>query len=635
MIPPTMPGQPQPPQPLTISNEEVAYWLKEIQASIRRKKDEFDDIIEYDTLVRYFEGFQVKIGTKLDTVAILDEFATAIVAVIAGTYYQNPDITVKAAHPDADKPIQVSMMYLLQHPEFQPFSQAELLTGAMHYAAKKYGLKLEAQMGLFDLLVAGFCAIECNHRSVAPDQARTDLVDQTPLEAVTSGIGTVINKAMEMFGGKDGAMSTDEVEAKVAGETSDHTDMFQDQTYFKRWSPNEVLFDSQARTFKESRCVWKVVKMSLAQFKMDYPKFKDQIPAEFITQDQSDIKRKDENKKQVTIYEGEIKQKDGSVNVLCITKGIKEALDYHKRAVITNDFTIKYGSIDKYGKIYPVSRAKKAKKPQDDLNHYATIQFEHADRSPRKVAVFMQGLSVAGQTTQKNSEVYGLVEKVIPGNVYEAMPQLPVSPDNKELQINMKDSINKHIGTSEVNKAGGQSDNKLLGQDQLENMAFQASTNQVQDALADVLREVLDTCKDIIMQFWDGQDYFMVTGLPGGDAWYDPAMGPLADLLLGDFSIETDITTAERKNPLKEQKDSIEYAQLVTSPQMLTFAAMHGKRPSMDVLKKLAKSFGQNPDVAYENIPMPPPMPGGPMPMPGNGPIPIPSHLPQKEMANV
>lgn len=632
MIPPQIPGQPTPPQPLQISKEEVAYWLNELQSAVRRKKDEFDDVIEYDTLVRYFEGFQVKIGTKLDTVAILDEFATAIVAVIAGTYYQNPDVTVKAAHPDAEKPIQVSMMYLLQHPEFQPFSQSDLLTGAMHYAVRKYGLKLEAQMGLFDLLVAGFCAIECNHRSVAPDQSREDMLNQTPMEALTGGIQSVVNKAVEMFGGKDGSMSNDEVEEKVSSETSDHTDMFQDQTYFKRWSPNEILFDPRARTFKESRFIAKIVKMSLADFKINYPKFKDSIPAEFITTDETGVKRRDENKKSVSVFEMEIKQKDGSVNVLCITKGISEALDYHPRAVITDDFTIKYGSIDKYGKIYPVSRAKKAKKPQDDLNHYATLQFEHADRAQRKIAYFSGGLSEAGKTAQASGDVYALVEKTVPTTIYEAMPQPQVSPDNEKLQLAMKDSINKHVGTSEVNKAGGKSDNQFATQDQLENVAFQASTSQVQDALSDVLREVLNTCKDIIMQFWDGKNYFQVTGLPGGDAWYDPSMGPLADLLLGDFTVELDITSAQRQNPAQQRQDNVALLKILMASETQMFLQSHGYKLNLTPLKNVIKAFGQNADIIFDKLP---PMPPVAPPASGNGPIPIPVQKPEMANANV
>lgn len=624
-----IPGQPQPKQPLTISKEEVAFWLNQIQSGIKRKKEEFDDVMEYDTLVRYFECFQNKIGTKIETIAILDEMATALVSVISGTYYQNPSVTVKAKRPEADQMIQPSMMYLLQHPDFKSFSQSDLMKGAIDYAVKKFGLKLEAQQALFDLLVAGFCIIECNHRSVQPEYAQTDLVDQTPLEAITDGVKAVGQKMVDMFSNKEGALSTDDVEAKVATETSDHSDMFQDQTYFKRWSPNEIIFDPDARTFKESRFVCKIVKMTLANFKIQYPKFKDRIPAEFVTSTDSGLKRKDENKKQVTVYELEIKQKDGSVNVLCCTKGINEDLDYYKRSVTTNDFTLKYGSIDKYGKIYPVSRAKKAKKPQDDLNHYSTIQFEHADRSPRKIATFMAGLSEAGKATQTNGDVYGLVEKIIPGPVYEAMPQPTVSADNEKLQMAMRESVNKHIGTSEIAKAGGQSDNKLLGQDQLENQAFQASTSQVQDSLADVLREVLDCLKDIIMQFWDGQDYFNVTGLPGGDAWYDPSMGPLADLLLGDFDLDLDITSAQRENPVREREDNIKLLELLMNPATQMFIQSKGKTLNLNPIKNVIKSFGHNPDTIFEDAPqpmMPQAMSGMPGAPPQREPIPVPLH---------
>lgn len=621
-----MPGPQPEPQPLKISKEEVAYWKKEIEAGQKRKKEEFDEVIGYENLVRYFEGFHNKIGTKIDEIAVLDEFSTALVSVINGTYYQNPTVSVSPTRPEAEAPVQPDLMFMIKNPNFKPFSRAELMKASIDYAVKKCGLKLEAQMALFDLLVAGFCVIECNHRSVPYEQDQTDMVDRDPLETIVDGAKALGEKMVEMFGqAKDGALSDAEIEEQVAKETSSFSDKFQDQTYFKRWDPNEIIFDPRARVFKESRFLTKLVKMSLADFKVYYPKFKDQVPSQFVSETgTAGTKRKQEHKKEVTVAETEIKQKDGSVNVLCTTRGINEALDYRPRAVVTNDFTMKYGCIDKYGKVYPVSRAKKAKKPQDDLNHYVTIQMEHADRSPRKVAVYMEGLSAAGKATQMNSDVYANVEKITPQPVYEAMPQQPVSIDNEKLQLAMKDSVNKHFGTSENAKAGGKSDNEFATQDELESIAFQASTSQVQDSLGDVLREVLDTLKDIIMQFWDGEDYFKVTGIVGGDQWYTPEMGPLADLLLGDYDIEIDISSAARQNPAVERANNVKLMDVLINPATQGFLASKGVSLSLQPIKNVIKSFGNNPEMVFEPLPLPPmmPPPPGAMPVPQNEPAP-------------
>ena len=112
--------------------------------------------------------------------------------------------------------------------------------------------------------------------------------------------------------------------------------------------------------------------------------------------------------------------------------------------------------------------------------------------------------------------------------------------------------------------------------------------------------------KDIQQQVWDGEDYFKVTGINGADAWYDPSMGPLAELMVGDYGIETDITSAQRPDPIKDRQDSLNYSAFMTSPATVQFAAMHGKRPTMKPLENVVKQFNQNPETAFEELPQAP-----------------------------
>ncbi len=620
-----MRGQPAIRESIEISKEETLFWKNWVRSSLQRQKKEFIGRIGYEELIRYFEALQLAEEGNINQIAIVDEFSPALISVISETYNQNPKQITKPTHPLADGVVQPSIMYLMQHPEFKPYKLADLMGSAIDYGMEKVGMKNEMQLADFDLLVAGFACVEMNYASEpAEDTAMTDTAEAG--NPILDKIGEV---ASGVFNSIKKALTPDETAEKIAGEVQDEKIDFTDATYCKRWNPLDILFDPEAVVFLDSIAVGKRVRMSIAQFNIKYPKFKGKIGANssMALDMPYQAQNNPEHKKGVELYQIEIKKKSGRNCILTLANGIEEAVDYYEDPIITNGFKVKYGCIDKYGKLYPMSRAKKAKKPQDDINHYMTVQFEHVDRAMRKIAVYMQGLSESGKSAQRSADVYAIVEKLSPQPVYEAMPAPSVVPENKEIVLVMKDSINKSVGTSELQKSG-KSDNDLLGQDQLANQAFQSNANAVTDALGDMSDELLDTMKDIIMQVWDGEDYFKVTGVTGGDQWYDPSMGPLAEILVGDFKVKSDIATAARPNPLKDRQDSIEYAKIITDPMMVQFAAMHGKRPTMSVLNNLAKQFGQSPEATFEDLEMPPldPM-APPMEAPGQAPpntIPIP-----------
>lgn len=589
-----------PTQPITMEKPQLDYWKGEIKSSIKRQKEEFIQRIEYNELVKYLEGQQGR-----PSWTIIDEFSPAILSVVTNVYYQNPTVQVEAASPTAEKPVQPSLIYLLQHPEFQPYSLVDLLRSALTYAMKKAGMKEEMQIAAFDLILAGFACVEANHTVISPDSQQTDKVE----ERANPLLDSLVNGAKSLFGMKPEDKVAEEVASTTQGDIrTDSTN----ETYCKRWNPLDVLFDPRAQVFKESRWIGKKVRMTLAEFNSKYPKFRGRVQVGDETPDMtySEFNR-EENRKCVVLYEVEIKKRGPRNCILVMSMQLDEPIDYYERPIVTNDFALKYSCMDKYGRLYPMSRAKKAKKNQDDINHYMTIQFEHVDRAQRKVAVYNAGLTESGKAAQASSDAYAIVEKNTPQQVYEVMPAPQVVIENKELVVKSTDSLNKTIGTTELAKSG-ESQNDTLGQDELQTQAFQANVNSVQDALADLANDVLDALKDIIQQTWDGQDYFRVSGIKGGDAWYDPSMGPLADIVIGDYEVNVNITSAQRPNPLRDRQEFTEYATLVTSPDMVGFAAMHGKRPSMEVLNSLAKKFEQNPEMIYEDIQ--PPLPQGTMP---------------------
>lgn len=619
MPPPKNPGKNQllPVKELTMDKDTLDFWKSEIRSSLKRQKTEFIDRINYNELVRYFEGLQYP-GNK-SLLAIVDEYSPAILSVITSVYYQDPTVQVEAANPQADGMIQPSLMYLIQNPQFKPFSLVDLLKGSLSYGMIKSGMKEENQIATFDLMIAGYACVEVNHNSVNQEAPTTDKMSNPMADAMqgaTSMIGSFVDGAKKMLGmGDNASKNPQEVEEEVMRDTQSNlrTD-FTDKTYCKRYNPLDILFDPRADVFKESRWIGKRIRMTVSEFNAKYPQFKDQVSAssnETYELQYSEYNNKD-NKKGVTLYEVEIKKNGPRNCVLVFHPSLDEPVDYYERAIITNNFAVKYGSIDKYGKIYPMSRGRKAKGPQDDINHYMTIQFEHVDRAQRKIAVFMDGLTESGKAAQRSADVYAIVEKSTPQPVYETMPAPSVVPENEMIVLTMKDSINKSVGSNNLAK-GEKSDNSTLGQDEIQQNQFQVNINSVQDALQDMCDQEIDELKDIQQQVWDGKDYFKVTGIQGGDAWYDPSMGPLADLLVGDYTVRTNIASSARSNPMKDRKDLMEVTTFITSPLIVQFAQMHGKIPSMEPLNNLIKQYNMNPEMVFEQAPLPPQgMPGLP-----------------------
>lgn len=599
-----------PTMPLEMGLRELNYWKGEIRTSQKRQKKEFIDEIDYEKQIKYLESKQV--GSTNNQWCVMDEYSPAVISVVSAVYYQNPTIQVEAKNPDASKLVQPSLLYLLQHPEFKPFNQTDLLRGALIYSMEHSGLKDEMQIAAFDLLLAGYAVVEENHKVGNDEEPREDSTPNPVQNIVSKGVDAVKGMVDSFFDKKD---SEEEVAEKVAKDTHNLYTDTTSKTYTKRWSPMDILFDSRALVFKESRWIAKRIIMTLAEFHAKYPQFKNKNVTGGESPEMNYSQHLDEkNRKMVVLYEIEIKTNGPRNHILVLNMALDEPVDYYERPIITNNFSLKYGCVDKYGKIYPMSRGRKAQRPQDDINHYMTVQFEHVDRAQRKIAYFEGGLTEAGKAAARSSDVYALVAKNTPQPVFEPMPAPQVVIENKEIVMAMRETINKSVGTSELAKVGD-SNNDTLGQDELQAQAFMSNVNAVQDALQEIANQILDAKKDIVLQVWDGDDYFKVTGIQGGDAWYDPSMGPLADILIGDYSVRANIATAARPNPMKERRDMMELNALVTSPQMVEFAMLHGKKPSMETLNNLIKNFNMNPEMVYE--PLQPVMPGIPGAMPG------------------
>ena len=118
-----------------------------------------------------------------------------------------------------------------------------------------------------------------------------------------------------------------------------------------------------------------------------------------------------------------------------------------------------------------------------------------------------------------------------------------------------------------------------------------------------------------------------MTGIAGASAWYDPAMGPIADLAIGDYLISSDIVSAMKPNPSKGKSDALNFAGWLTSPPIQMYLQARGKTTNLAPIENAIKQFDFDPDSILEDMPMPPPMPPN-QATPGN---PLPIQVPQQE----
>lgn len=583
-----------------ITKEEVAYWQREVDASLAFQADQFTKRTGYEANIRYYESLQANAVSNIEQMAIVNEYTPAIYSVITSAYNQNPAVNVKAKHPLADQPVRPLNSFLNDpaSTNFQPFPLTDLMQGGINYAIENTGFKMENQLALFDMYAAGFACVEVNYRTKAESQFTGKDVPEDDRNMGEKFADDVVDGTKKLLGMNSNDPIEVTEEKVTAQQATLEDERSVDATFVKRWNPMNILFDYRAEVFRESRYIAKIVDMTMAEFKVTYPAFKDSVPSDNLRNISLANHTDKDNVKAVRVYELEIKTLTGTT-VLVITPGIVEALDHYTKPIITNGFSIKYATLDKYGKLYPMPRMTMMRKPQDNLNHYTTIEMEHADRQMQKIAVWEGGLTEEGKTALEDNDIYGIVKKKVAGAVFEAVPQGGTTPENKDLQELNKESINKLANTNELAKSG-ESDSKFATQDALKDKAFQVSTSTLQDALEDLLNDEVEALKDIIMQMWDGQDFFQVTGLVGGDQWYTPEMGALADVLLGDYLVSVNVTSASKPDPLRDRNEAIELAQFIFSNLPMIQAL--GKVPNIEVINNVIKSYNKNPDALLTDL---------------------------------
>ena len=348
--------------------------------------------------------------------------------------------------------------------------------------------------------------------------------------------------------------------------------------------------------------------MSKAEFDAKYPAFKDKVG---ISGDMTYSRHKHHiHAKKVLLYEFQIKKRENVYTNLVIAPNYYDSeIDMWERPYITNGFNMKIGTLHKYGKLYPIAMAQINKKMQDEMNHYIRFMMEVAERNIPKYMIDKNKVKADGEAALRSTNVNDLVD--VDGNPLNAViPLLPtnLSIENKELMLLFKEQNQKGWSVPST-RLGEDRQVKFATELAVQEAGFQSKQIDIQEGLRLLNVEILETLKDIIVNFWDGEYFFKITGGEKPE-WYipqkDPITGivlnPLTDILTGDYHIKVDIQKSLRPNIERVRNELILLLRELLSPNMNQTLLLQKKQISMDFIDKIIRKFDLAPETVFEDI---------------------------------
>ena len=552
-----------------LTKAEAKYWLEEIESCEEKKKALLMGRNAYPELIKYYEGEQFTKDSK-KILAIQNEYFPNFNTHRSEVLFQNPDIVCDATKPQAD-------------------DSMPIMKGALNFAFDKLDILNENKLAFFDMYFAGYSGVEINH--VAEKKERP----KGFIESVKS------------------KLRPDDVEKKLASEAPGEEELYgQSKSYCKRWNPLEYGFDFRANRTKEIKYVYKIIRKSYAEFVAQYPDYDGKVKADGGAIPYSKHKD-DDHRKTVVYYELQVRKENNIYeNYVLAPSYPEEEIDFWVRPYITNGFNIKIEVLDDYGVLPPISRAKIAKGNQDDINNYVTHKMEVAERNvPKRGYNKNKVLETEGVVALNSPKVNEAVPcNGGPESVWE-IPMTQVSRDNNEMLGILDRTKEKLWGVSQA-RLQGKSDAQFMGELEIQEAGFQGKRIDLQDGLRRSIRAQLDTLKDIIVQFWDDEYFFKITG-GAKPEWYQPVvvpnpatgepmvMNPLTDILTLDYDIDIDIVSASRPNKERQKKETIEYLTWLFQ-YVVPIAPTYNKMINFDTIAKTAKDFGMNPESLWTDL---------------------------------
>ena len=569
--------------------QEVSFWINEVDSCLKRRERELIKKNNYPLLLKYYEGDMARGDktTNSERQAFINSYFPSINATIAEIMYRTPEIMTEPIKPQAEK-------------------DAPIMNAALKYAFNRVDALTENRVALFDMLFAGFCAVEVNHINDTGEGS----------EGETDGI---VGKVRSLFKKADSQEKIEENLAKGQPEEEYNYSSPLDETYLRRWNPLDVILDYRAERLKDLRYIGKIIRMTPAEFNARYPKFKDKVTADSELQDSTH--KAQELKKLITLYEIQIKKKGNRYVTIVISPSYKGGeIDMFERPYVTNGFNMKIGQLHDYGKLYPVSIAQINKGMQDDINNYVTFMMETAERNIPKRGINKNKVKSDGIAHLTSTKVNDTVEcDGGPESVW-TIPNTAVSLENKELVQIFTQQQEKLFNVSQA-RLQGKGQAKFATELSIQEAGFQTRQADIQEGLRKVMVQQVDTLKDIIATYWDDQVFLKVTGKQKPQ-WYEPiivggqVMNPLNEMLTSDYQVNIDITSALRPNQEKRKKDLIDYLSWLFDPIRLQWLGSMGKTINIEMINKTAEEFGLNPETLLVDLPeMPQEEPEPPEPL--------------------
>lgn len=570
-----------------LTTAEIKFWDSEAKSCEERQKIELIQRNNYPFLVNYYEGVE-KVDaqhphvTTNQKMAIVNEFFPNTNALISEIMFQNPDIMLDATKPDAEEGTPV-------------------MKSALNYFWTHADGLVENRVALFDMLYAGYCAVEVDIMPAKIDNPKPAPVESNEPKSVFDQFAKGVKKVLNV--------EDAEKNLAILSPPMDTPFATAQGTYIRRYDPLDVPLDWRAERVKDRRYNLKKVWLSKAEFDAAYPKFKDKVTAEETRFEFSKHDVAMHNRK-VLLYEFQVRMKEKQYQTIIISPYLKtEAIDTFIRPYYTNGFNMKIGTLHKYGKLYARAYAQINKTMNDEMNHYVRHMMEVAERNIPKRLYDKNKVKIDGLTAMNNSRVNENCP--VDGNTIGAVTPLEpthVSFENKELMGIFQDQKNKLWKVSEP-KIGGQSKAEFATEIAIQESGFQTQNIDVQEGLRILIQSELDTGKDLIATFWDDEVFLKITGSEKMD-WYKPTLipdpnnpekqiigNPLSDILTGDYNVEIDITSANRKNRDAQLQGMFFFmTQLV---QIMPILNAQGQTINVDEIRKIGKEFGWNPDKLF------------------------------------
>lgn len=574
-----------------LTTGEVQFWLSEANSCVARQDLELIKRNNYPFLINYYEGIE-KIDAKHPHVstetqyAIISEYFPSTNSLISEIMYQNPDILLDALKPQAE-------------------DGTPLMKSALQYGFDKSEALIENRLALFDMLYAGYCAVEVDQLPEDDDGLDAESVQEDYQEPKEKSIFDKVNDKFKSIIGNE-----KEAEQNLAAMSPKIESNFAtvQGTYVRRYSPLDVPLDWRAERLRDRRYNIKKVWMSKAEFDVKYPDFKNRVNVE---DDKFEYGRHgvDQHNSKVLLYEFQVRLKGNKYKTIIVSPSVKTTeIDCFIRPYVTNGFNMKIGNLHKYGKLYPISFAQMNKKMQDELNGYTRHLMDIADRNIPKYVTDKNKVKTDAKEALRNTLVNDIVE--VDGNTAGAVTPLQptqTSYENKELLSIFQDQKNKLWSVSE-SRISGNAEPEFAEQLKIQEKGNLSRNVDIQEGLRFLIQEEMETFKDLIVTFWDGEIFLKLTG-EGKPGWYEPqiapdpnnpqknmVLNPLTDLL-PDYDVKIDIASSGRPN--KEQRLSKQVMFMEKLVEMRQVLIDQGKDINIDEIKRISKDFGWDPDKIF------------------------------------